>query len=144
MIRRPPRSTLFPYTTLFRSRLVIRVAQSLGRRDDDRFARVDPHRIEILHVADRDAVVRGIAHHLVLEFLPSEDRLLDEDLLDPGVREAEPHDSLEVFRRMSHPTSGPSQGVCRADDRRITDLLYEPASRLEIGGRAAPGNRLAD
>src|SRR3712207_7452381 len=26
MIRRPPRSTLFPYTTLFRSRLVVMVA----------------------------------------------------------------------------------------------------------------------
>src|SRR3712207_8939087 len=33
MIRRPPRSTLFPYTTLFRSRARRRVA---GRRGDDR------------------------------------------------------------------------------------------------------------
>src|SRR3989442_2424874 len=31
MIRRPPRSTLFPYTTLFRSRLVV------GRDDDEGF-----------------------------------------------------------------------------------------------------------
>src|SRR2546428_7340233 len=29
MIRRPPRSTLFPYTTLFRSR--VRVGEDLGR-----------------------------------------------------------------------------------------------------------------
>src|SRR4029077_18228694 len=28
MIRRPPRSTLFPYTTLFRSRLIIAVSSS--------------------------------------------------------------------------------------------------------------------
>src|SRR5436190_23592818 len=28
MIRRPPRSTLFPYTTLFRSRAPVRLAQS--------------------------------------------------------------------------------------------------------------------
>src|SRR3712207_8640791 len=27
MIRRPPRSTLFPYTTLFRSRVVMKTAQ---------------------------------------------------------------------------------------------------------------------
>src|SRR5687768_17953649 len=34
MIRRPPRSTLFPYTTLFRSlRLVERVDQHLGVRE---------------------------------------------------------------------------------------------------------------
>src|SRR3989454_4285499 len=31
MIRRPPRSTLFPYTTLFRSLLIKQVAEDLGR-----------------------------------------------------------------------------------------------------------------
>src|SRR5690348_17408671 len=31
MIRRPPRSTLFPYTTLFRSNLI----ETLGQVDDD-------------------------------------------------------------------------------------------------------------
>src|SRR2546430_12015596 len=30
MIRRPPRSTLFPYTTLFRSRLTLSTARALG------------------------------------------------------------------------------------------------------------------
>src|SRR3712207_8331300 len=34
MIRRPPRSTLFPYTTLFRSEVVTFI--SLGGRRDDR------------------------------------------------------------------------------------------------------------
>src|SRR2546429_5471530 len=32
MIRRPPRSTLFPYTTLFRSPLVAVINESLARR----------------------------------------------------------------------------------------------------------------
>src|SRR5437660_9562892 len=32
MIRRPPRSTLFPYTTLFRSREVHVIAHSMGNR----------------------------------------------------------------------------------------------------------------
>src|SRR5260370_33113862 len=31
MIRRPPRSTLFPYTTLFRSAAVARLARGCGR-----------------------------------------------------------------------------------------------------------------
>src|SRR5256885_15069886 len=30
MIRRPPRSTLFPYTTLFRSQVVVQVRRSAG------------------------------------------------------------------------------------------------------------------
>src|SRR2546425_8073370 len=33
MIRRPPRSTLFPYTTLFRSLLVRRVGDGLGEAE---------------------------------------------------------------------------------------------------------------
>src|SRR2546429_5644730 len=40
MIRRPPRSTLFPYTTLFRSRVAdIEEREPLERADDDAVAR---------------------------------------------------------------------------------------------------------
>src|SRR6266581_8325901 len=42
MIRRPPRSTLFPYTTLFRSRRSARP----GARRPDRHLRRDPPRSE--------------------------------------------------------------------------------------------------
>src|SRR5260221_4743274 len=46
MIRRPPRSTLFPYTTLFRSRFLLRAgrgerfASDAGRDDREQFERV--------------------------------------------------------------------------------------------------------
>src|SRR2546422_4147100 len=43
MIRRPPRSTLFPYTTLFRSRLHQEVAR-LAREQPARLARPEPKR----------------------------------------------------------------------------------------------------
>src|SRR2546426_6400152 len=39
MIRRPPRSTLFPYTTLFRSRPALQLMRSAPRRSSAR-----PHR----------------------------------------------------------------------------------------------------
>src|SRR3712207_7822309 len=48
MIRRPPRSTLFPYTTLFRSHLPVRAAVVLAHGDAD----LDEH----LAVADRGLV----------------------------------------------------------------------------------------
>src|SRR2546425_6076802 len=43
MIRRPPRSTLFPYTTLFRSLLLASPGNRVGRRD----GRCLPHRREL-------------------------------------------------------------------------------------------------
>src|SRR3989449_10984943 len=46
MIRRPPRSTLFPYTTLFRSNRPL------------------PHRPRLLHLAARDPVRQGREHDL--------------------------------------------------------------------------------
>src|SRR5260370_7670027 len=52
MIRRPPRSTLFPYTTLFRSHFDAGTA----------YAAIDRHRLEDLHpylYRTRDANLRG-------------------------------------------------------------------------------------
>src|SRR3712207_5047277 len=53
MIRRPPRSTLFPYTTLFRSRALVDVATAMGeairtvdtpvRMSDDEFCVLVPN-----------------------------------------------------------------------------------------------------
>src|SRR3712207_7735502 len=43
MIRRPPRSTLFPYTTLFRSRLYLREAVHYAARTEVRRG-AGPHR----------------------------------------------------------------------------------------------------
>src|SRR3712207_7303798 len=51
MTRRPPRSTLFPYTTLFRSRPVTSPTFTLGRRYEDAripIAHLDLHRLSSL------------------------------------------------------------------------------------------------
>src|SRR5688572_31549872 len=39
MIRRPPRSTLFPYTTLFRSQAIGTTGRGIGRAYEDKVAR---------------------------------------------------------------------------------------------------------
>src|SRR2546426_9946162 len=46
MIRRPPRSTLFPYTTLFRSRQLAEFLLPPGARDDFADAGAEPHRAD--------------------------------------------------------------------------------------------------
>src|SRR3712207_5518456 len=74
MIRRPPRSTLFPYTTLFRSLQwrVQRVAKSQGganpiktRLSSDRSLQLDSVKAELLVIADQHAAVNtfpGLVH----------------------------------------------------------------------------------
>src|SRR5687768_17794249 len=63
MIRRPPRSTLFPYTTLFRS---------VGGRDRQ------PQEIQLLHVLDRVLRLQALQVLLDVEALfVLQDMLLD-------------------------------------------------------------------
>src|SRR2546422_3496988 len=62
MIRRPPRSTLFPYTTLFRSRLRLPPAAGarLGGQHRGRLLRrLLPGRRHRLHVLRSDAAARA-------------------------------------------------------------------------------------
>src|ERR1039458_8862953 len=64
MIRRPPRSTLFPYTTLFRSvgegpnrQAVEKLAQKLGVANRCRFTGLCPHSDVLKELADSSVSV---------------------------------------------------------------------------------------
>src|SRR3712207_6949253 len=77
MIRRPPRSTLFPYTTLFRS---AGVPQEL-----------------VMPVADHHAAVGGPGRALqeLVQRQPARGELEDEGPLQPGVRSEEHTSELQ-------------------------------------------------
>ena len=60
--------------------VIFAVGQSLRRGNHNRFARVDTERVEVFHVADRDAVVEAVAHHFILHFFPAFQALFDQDL----------------------------------------------------------------
>src|SRR3712207_8388581 len=69
MIRRPPRSTLFPYTTLFRSHrveatLIVRAIQGvLGNRDEFRLVVGRPGRFgEPFHSARPQHIAFSVSH----------------------------------------------------------------------------------
>src|SRR2546430_6891045 len=69
MTRRPPRSTLFPYTTLFRSRVIqFMDADRHWIGADSRQGR--PHALDLIRAAGHDQVDRGLAG-------PLEEALLD-------------------------------------------------------------------
>ena len=62
--------------------LVVGVAEGLERGHNGGFARVDAHRVDVLHGAHDGRVVRFVSHHFVFELLPAEDGFLDQDLGD--------------------------------------------------------------
>src|ERR1051325_9043966 len=104
MIRRPPRSTLFPYTTLFRSIATGDLALNLNakmlvatletqrarflRRDGPRLLVVDEYQM----IADP---VRGVHYELALALAPRETQLL---LLSGSVQN--PQDVVAWFQRI--------------------------------------------
>src|SRR5258708_21585777 len=83
MIRRPPRSTLFPYTTLFRSR-VAREEYAWARRAFEEALALDPDHEDtlaglgevLLKFGDKRGAVGAFDRILALGFRDDHDRLL--------------------------------------------------------------------
>src|SRR3712207_7154533 len=69
MIRRPPRSALFPYTTLFRSRLR-RLRLSFGARHTAEDLDGHPKVAQGVEVGDVNPAVLTAEHHAVLALCP--------------------------------------------------------------------------
>ena len=51
--------------------MVFRIGKRLRRGHNDAFAGMDAQRVEVLHIADRDAVVVAVAHDLVFDLFPA-------------------------------------------------------------------------
>jgi hypothetical protein len=103
--------------------LVFLVGQRQRRRDGDRIAGVDAHRVEILDRADDDAVVRLVANDLHLVLLPAEHALLDEHLAGGGGVEPRSHDLDELALVVGDAAAGAAHGEGRADDGGQADVV---------------------
>ena len=94
--------------------VVVGVRERLAGGDDDGLACVDAQRVEVLHVADGDAVVEAVAHHLVLHFLPAAEALLDEHLGREG--EGFLHQHVQLFLVVAEARTQSAQRIGGADD----------------------------
>ncbi len=124
--------------------LVFLVGQGQSRRDADRVAGVYPHRIDILDRADDDTVVRAVADHLHLVFLPAENRFLDQDFLHRRSPQPAADDVLEFLGIVGDPTAGAAQGKGWPDDGRkpyCRECLDSFGKRAD---KMAPGRSKAD
>src|SRR5205809_3504048 len=76
--------------------LVRLVGERHLRRDRDRIARVNAHRVEVLDRADDDDVVAAVANHLELELVPAQQGLLDQYLPHRTLGEGPLEESFEL------------------------------------------------
>eukprot|EP00906_Rhabdomonas_costata_P037803 RCo053333 len=122
--------------------VVLRVRQGLAGRNHDAVPGVDPQRVEVLHVAHRDAVVLPVPDHLVLDLLPALETLLHEHLR--GHREGPPSKFLQRLWVVREPGAQASQRERRAKDDGVANLLRGVQSLLHAARRDAGGNLRAD
>ena len=111
--------------------LVFLVGEGLRRGDGDAVAGVHAHRVEVLDAADDDAVVRGVADHFHLEFLPAQHRFLDQHLVHRREFEAALDDVLELLAVVGDAAAAAAEGEAGADDGRVTDLGLDLDRLLE-------------
>ena len=119
--------------------LVFLVGQRERGGDGDGVAGVDAHRVEVLDRTDDDALVLVVPHHFHLVFLPAEQALLDEDLVDGRGVEAGLGHALELLAVVGDAAAGAAEGVGRADDDRELaadqgDGLTRGVERLDHAG----------
>ena len=79
---------------------------------------MNPHGVEVLDRANDDAVVRVIPDDLHLEFLPAQDRLLDQHLGHRRQPQARGQHLDELFAVVADPAAFAPEGEGRAQDRR--------------------------
>ena len=109
-------------------RMVFAVVERLAGRDDDRLAGVDAQRVHVLHVADGDAVVVAVAHHLVFDLFIVVQVLLDQDLGREGQRACD--DLSQLLAVMRDARSLTAQRETGAHHHGKADFLADAAAPL--------------
>ncbi len=104
----------------FTQLVILTVSQGLGGSDYNRFTCMDAKRVEVLHVADCDAVVMTVAHHFIFHFLPSAQTFLHKHLW----RESEGlfRKRVQLALIVAEAGTQPSECICGAYDYRIAQF----------------------
>jgi hypothetical protein len=105
--------------------LVFLVSQRQCRRDRNRVAGVDAHRIDVFDRADDDEVIGDVAHHLELEFLPADNRFFDQDFVHGAEVHATTGQLAELLDVVGDAATNAAERERRADNRRESNFLHE-------------------
>ena len=124
--------------------LVFLIGERLAGRYHNAVACVDAHWVDVLHVADGDAVVRAVPHHLVLDLFPAEQRALKKHLTDRRSGEAAARHVLQLVEGVRDAAAGAPERIGGTHNGRQADALGHRARLIEVGHDLALGHRFAD
>ena len=119
--------------------LVLPVGERHRGRHGDRVARMHAHRIEVLDGADHGEVVRIVADDLELEFLPSEQTLFDEALVDRAALECPADRFFEFGLVVGDAAAGAAHGERGTQDDREADALGDVVGVFHGARDFSPG-----
>ncbi|KAF3384345.1 hypothetical protein F1880_003105 [Penicillium rolfsii] len=122
--------------------VVILIRESLGRSNDNRVTSVDTEGIEVLHVADSDAVVLGVTDNLVLNLLPTLHTALNQNLGADG--QSLGAELLQLLHVVGESTAKTTQGVGSTNNDWEANVLNDAERFLESRSRGRLGTLLID
>ena len=112
------------------------VAECLRRRYNYALARMDAQGVQVLHIADGDAVVIAVAHNLVFNLLPTLEGFFYKDLR--RVCESAGSQFLQFLVICAEAGAKATQGVRRPYNDRVAYLLYRCHRFFHIACGDAP------
>ena len=101
--------------------LILLVPQCLGRSNYDGVSGVNANRIDVLHITYGDAVAVGIAHYLILDFLPACDTALYQHLSHTAQTKSVGKNVNQLLLIVGDTTAASAQRKSRTKHHRITD-----------------------
>ncbi len=119
------------------------VGEGLDGGHHYRLAGVNPHGVHVLHIADGDAGIIAIPHHLILQLRPAPHALFEEHLADPGPFQPQVADLQELLPGLGYASSRTAQCICGPDHQGQTKLLHNLQSLIQSVDRPALWHRLA-
>ncbi len=124
--------------------LQLPVRKGLARRDDDGVAGVDADGVDVLHIADGDAVAVAVPHHFVLDFLPAGDAALNQDLVHAAAVQPDRRDAPQSLLVGRDAAAAAAERVGRAHHHRVADGFGGLDALVQAFGDDALRHRLPD
>ena len=115
--------------------MVFAIAKRLRRGNNDALARMYAKRVEVLHVADGDAVVVAVAYHFVFNLFPTFKAFLYQHLRRE--RECFLGQFVQLFLVVAKATTQSAKGISGAQDNGIAKACSGATCLLDVGAGLA-------